>query len=149
MQRDSKEMETCKQDVPRHRQHRHRTRFGSTDGTPCSDRTPARLNHRVTTSWTSRTVGLWEAFIYRDRVLLLDSFTWTALHDPVVALSILYTRKYIIHESTCTHLGQNMVPGDPPKGQSASPACVHGSTISCINGDGKKVRKKKKFQTVY
>ena len=78
-------------------EHRHRTRLGGTDGTPCSDRTPARLNHRVTTSWTSRTVGLWEAFIYRDRVLLLDSFTWTALHDPVVVLSILYTRKYIMH----------------------------------------------------
>ena len=31
-------------------------------------------------------------------------FTWTALHDPTVSLSILYIHKYILHEFTCTHL---------------------------------------------
>ena len=55
-------------------------------------------------------------------------FTWTALHDPTVSLSILYIHKYILHEFTCPHLVK-IWSAETPKGQSASPGCVHGSTF--------------------
>ena len=55
-------------------------------------------------------------------------FTWTALHDPTVSLSILYARKYILHEFTCPHLVK-IWSAETPKGQSGCHYCVHGSTF--------------------
>ena len=91
---------------PRHHQHRHGTRLGSTDGTPCSDRTSARLNHTVTTSCimlcTCISEQMWTAPTTSDGfVVVLDNCVVQV--DNILCITESYHPPSISMNRTNTH----------------------------------------------
>ena len=76
---------------------------------------------------STRTVGLWEAFIYRHRVLLHHSHGLPYMIPPYPYPYYTYTSTSYMNSLALTW--SKYGPRRPPKGQSASHYCVHGSTF--------------------